>query len=608
MTLKMLRYSSIFLAAMATLAIAIPVVVESLDKPPPGWEEVSSPAPGRLIKLSIGLQPEDHGLFERTLYEISDPSHANYGRHLSRDAAKALLNPSTAATASVKRWLSDAGIADHEVRDDGQWMHILTTVGQAESLLSTRFGVYGRGDEHVVRTLEYSVPKEIRDHIETIHPTTFFHDIKKSGRLKRFARDLVKKEPIEARSGRYRGSGSGNSVDLGQCKAELTPACLRKLYKMPVNNYPSAHRKSLYGIVGFSGQTAQYGELEEFLLRFAPGQQGATFSESFANGGQNPQGNNYPSGEANGNIQYAVSLTDEIPVRFISVGGENHNFNTDLDLYDSTVVAIEPYLELTTYLVKLEDKKLPQTISISYGVNEQHVPRGYARQVCNMFGQLGTRGVSVLVAAGNLGPGVSCQSNDGANKTKFLPGFPASCPYVTSVGGTEGNSPEVAWHYSSGGFSEYFSRPYWQDDTVSKYLSNYGAKWKGYYNPNGRAYPDVAALAVGHQIMNHGVQETSGGTSSASPVFGAIIALINNERLKKGKSPMGFLNPWIYQNARSGFNDIIQGKSVGCEGTSLWGLPSPVIPNAGWDAVKGWDPVTGWGTPLFDKLRRLADC
>lgn len=37
------------------------------------------------------------------------------------------------------------------------------------------------------------------------------------------------------------------------------------------------------------------------------------------------------TGEANLDIQYAVSLAYKIPVRFISVGGENHNFNTDLE-------------------------------------------------------------------------------------------------------------------------------------------------------------------------------------------------------------------------------------------------------------------------------------
>jgi tripeptidyl-peptidase-1 len=53
-------------------------------------------------------------------------------------------------------------------------------------------------------------------------------------------------------------------------------------------------------------------------------------------------------------------------------------------------------------------------------------------------------------------------------------------------------------------------------------------------------------------------------------------------------------------------DSITESKSIGCQGQSLSGLASPVIPNAGWSAVKGWDPVTGWGTPLFDKMMNLS--
>jgi tripeptidyl-peptidase-1 len=51
---------------------------------------------------------------------------------------------------------------------------------------------------------------------------------------------------------------------------------------------------------------------------------------------------------------------------------------------------------------------------------------------------------------------------------------------------------------------------------------------------------------------------------------------------------------------------ITEGKSIGCEGTSREGLPSPFIPDAGWSAVEGWDPITGFGTPDFQKLKKLA--
>lgn len=226
-------------------ASAAPVVVESLDVVPRGWEEVRSPAPDKLIKLSIGLQSDNHENFERTILEIADPDHPHYGRHLSSDEAKALLKPRQDASDSVKRWLAEAGIPGNQVREDGQWLHVRTTVAHAEGLLSTRFGVYARDEEHVVRTLEYSVPVEIRDHIESIQPTTFFHAIKRDEKTKR--------SPVTEKLEMKRGGGGGSgNVNLNECKTYLTPKCIRKIYKIP-NDYEKAHKKSLYGIVGFHG-------------------------------------------------------------------------------------------------------------------------------------------------------------------------------------------------------------------------------------------------------------------------------------------------------------------------------------------------------------------
>ncbi len=74
---------------------------------------------------------------------------------------------------------------------------------------------------------------------------------------------------------------------------------------------------------------------------------------------------------------------------------------------------------------------IPQTISTSYGDDEQTVPQEYATSVCNMFAQLGAMGVSVLFASGDLGVGGgSCRSNDGTNRVKFIPVFPASCELI----------------------------------------------------------------------------------------------------------------------------------------------------------------------------------
>jgi tripeptidyl-peptidase I len=62
----------------------------------------------------------------------------------------------------------------------------------------------------------------------------------------------------------------------------------------------------------------------------------------------------------------------------------------------------------------LDQETIPQTISTSYGDDEQTVPPDYAESVCNLFAQLGTIGVSVLFSSGDSGVGGgSCLMNGG---------------------------------------------------------------------------------------------------------------------------------------------------------------------------------------------------
>ena len=47
-------------------------------------------------------------------------------------------------------------------------------------------------------------------------------------------------------------------------------------------------------------------------------------------------------------------------------------------------------------------------------------------------------------------------------------------PFVTAVGGTTKVNPEIAAYFSGGGFSNYFSRPSYQNGAVSSYLQGIG--------------------------------------------------------------------------------------------------------------------------------------
>lgn len=224
-----------------------------------------------------------------------------------------------------------------------------------------------------------------------------------------------------------------------------------------------------------------------------------------------------------------------------------------------------------------------------------------------MFAQLGARGVSVLFSSGDTGVGSACQTNDGKNTTRFLPIYPAACPFVTSVGGTYRVQPERAIAFSSGGFSDRWPRPAYQDQAVKDYLAILGNRWEGLYNPNGRGFPDIAAQSYNYSVIDNGAVIRVGGTSASCPTVAGLITLLNSARLDKGQKPLGFLNPWIYSKGKGGLTDIVDGGSRGCTGTDIYsGLPTPFVPYASWNATKGWDPVTGWGTPIFPKLLKLA--
>lgn len=93
----------------------------------------------------------------------------------------------------------------------------------------------------------------------------------------------------------------------------------------------------------------------------------------------------------------------------------------------------EPYLDWLDFV--LNSTSIPQTISTSYGDDEQTVPEDFATTVCNLFAQLGSRGSSVLFSSGDDGVGGgNCETNNGLNQVVFQPNFPASCKAISSSG------------------------------------------------------------------------------------------------------------------------------------------------------------------------------
>lgn len=307
-------------ATFAALGQCASTILESVPASGPrGWTRVADAHPDQTLKLRIALkQPEEAlELFERTLYQVSDPAHAKYGQHLSRDELSALLAPRSESVSAVRYWLRDAGISDSSVEEDGDWINLKLTVRAASALLDADFGVWNHDGTNVrkVRALKYSVPEELVDHISFVGPVVRFGQIKPQ-RSQVF-------EVIDTQQPDLKAAAAipPQHLDVAACNASITPECLRALYN--VGSYQAdPTKKSLFGVSGFLEQWAKHDQLEPFVNKYAPYAADNNFTAVGVNGGVNIEGPTEEDDvEANLDIQYAVAMAYKTPITYYSTGG-----------------------------------------------------------------------------------------------------------------------------------------------------------------------------------------------------------------------------------------------------------------------------------------------
>jgi len=573
-------------------------VKESVS-PPRGWSKIKPAPADHSINLRIGLPQPNFAALEQHLYEVSDPFHQRYGAHLSKEEVEALIAPHSTSVDLVNEWLASHGIFEDQLSRSPakDWVKVTVPVSLAEEMLKTEYHVWihDESGDSIVRTTSYSLPEHLHEHIDVVQPTTMFARMKRMEATYFVAEDT--KPVVDASQPYIPIPYAYNGQVNASCNASITPDCLKQLYNA-VGYVPEATDRNSIAATGYLDQYANLEDFHLFNEAFVPEAADATFDVIYLNGGQNNQTPADAGIEANLDTQYAFGLSYPTPRTFYTTGG-SPPFTPDARTPTDTN---EPYADWLEYI--LNDPSPPQTISTSYGDDEQSVPESYAKRVCAGFAQLGARGVSLTFSSGDGGVGdgdsnpatQECFTNNGLNETRFIPDFPASCPYVTSVGCTW-YIPEVVYYISGGGFSNYFPRPLYQELAVTSYLEKLApGTYEGLFNKSGRAYPDVAAQGQFFNLFVGGVEGQIGGTSAASPTFAGLVSLLNDARLSKGLPSLGFLNPLIYAIGAlvpKGFNDIVGGSNPGC-GTE------------GFNATVGWDPVTGFGTPNFGNLKDIA--
>ncbi|MGH9172629.1 MAG: IPT/TIG domain-containing protein [Acidimicrobiales bacterium] len=274
-----------------------------------------------------------------------------------------------------------------------------------------------------------------------------------------------------------------------------------------------------------------------------------------------------------------------------------------------------------------------QVVSTSWAECEQSMQVGDpgGQQVENfIFQEAAVQGQSIFGAAGDSG---SEECNAAGTDNPALSVLdPSSQPYVVSVGGTtidDATQPPAErvwndganWGGGGGGISETWVEPSWQQDSLVPGVNNpkaiAAAKGVSGGNfcdaPKGeecRELPDVSAQADEYTgaVTTYSALyaepgdpasgwTTIGGTSSATPIWAAMLTLINDSNACTSKSAtahgVGFVSPLLYavssvpSEYAASFNDIKTGNN------DVYDMDNGAI----FPATAGYDMASGLGTP-----------
>ncbi|HEV3327801.1 MAG TPA: S53 family peptidase [Acidimicrobiales bacterium] len=249
--------------------------------------------------------------------------------------------------------------------------------------------------------------------------------------------------------------------------------------------------------------------------------------------------------------------------------------------------------------------KLGQVISQSFGATEQTFSsRAQLIALRSAFLAAKKASVTVLGGSGDLGA-TDYEYNAVTIYPRRVTSWPASDPLVTAVGGTKldldaaGNqlSPAVAWNdtyerplpspnATGGGHSEFFKRPSFQNSVKAA-------------AGDARSVPDISMSAactglvdtyVGALGAGGGGWRPMCGTSEATPLFAAIVALADQEA---GRS-LGLLNPALYglqHVASSGLVPVTSGNN-----TVAFHSGGKTVTVTGFASTAAYNLATGLGT------------
>lgn len=623
------------LAVLAVMSVAVAVAgaaagngprtaaIQPAATAPRGAHTIGAVSATSTESGEVVLRPRDNAALTEFIASVTNPRSSTFHQYLAPGAFAARFGPTSSTLDAVRSQLQASGLTVTGVSSN----HLLVSFSGSASKVESAFGTgleryrLANGAEGQGTTGQVHVPASLSSAVAGV---VGLNDLVHAhGELIHAPASVAATKPKAKTANFSHPAGSPTPCSDAQSAAQA----LGGLTDDQIADSYGAF--GLYG-AGDTGTGAHVGiyELEPFdktgdLATFDQCYFGDTAASQMLNrvnvlpvdGGQ-PQGPG--SGEA---------ILDVEDVSAMAPGA-------NIDVYEAPNTNAGALDEFATMI----DKDTDQIITSSWGLCEQdeQLADPGAQQAENfMFEQAAAQGQTILNAAGDEGDD-SCNEIESvippSDQNPLSVADPASQPYVLGVGGTtiqNAGQPvvETAWNDGAewggtgGGISQSWAMPSWQQNAqVPGIVGPASADYTNANNvemkfgwPTGfcqgtitgatacRLVPDVSAQgdeftgAVTIFSASLGGWTTIGGTSSSSPIWAAMLALVNSSAAcsANGETNIGFAPPLLYAVAsnpneyRSAFNDITAGNN------DTFGFDNGLV----FPATTGYDLATGLGSP-----------
>jgi subtilase family serine protease len=567
----------------------------------PAGARVAGLLPGATrVNVAVALRPRDPAALQSFATEVSTPGSSLYGHYLTPAQFAARFGATSAQVRKVESSMRGHGLSPGPLSRNGLSIPVSTTAGQLErafSLSLARVATSG-GRTAIANSVAPLLDANIAGVVQSVVGLdTLAHP-----------RPLIQRSAVPA--ARPRATAHVVTGGPQPCAGALAGQAGQ-------GGFTTDQIASAYGLSGLytagdqgAGQTIVLYELEPYDpndIRAFQACYGthAPISNIPVDGGA---GGGAGAGEAALDIEQTIGFATGANI-VVYEGPNSIATGPGSGYYDTWNAIIS------------QDRG--QIVSASWGQCEALEPFRDAQALGDLFAEAAAQGQTVVSASGDEGS-EGCNNPPGQGPADFAlaVGDPASQPFVTGVGGTSLESPgprplEQVWNNggsviasesgagaSGGGVSSRWRMPSYQSGapgSLNVVQANSSSAFCGGGASYCREVPDIAANsdpATPYLIYWNGSGSAPGfargwqgvgGTSGATPLWGAVFALANASSVCQGLR-IGFANPLLYNAAATSygnaFNDITVGNND-FTGTHAGRYPAGVR----------YDMSTGLGSP-----------